>query len=201
MRAIAVAVPVPGLGALTYTVPDEMPMPARRRARPRPPRQPHRDRDRAGGQTGSAEARGQTAGRRGVTLGQVLPTSQRRPVDRRASRLALTSAVSAKPIIDALDSEPFLPADVVDLASWVADYYACGVGEAIATAMPPRAWIESERHAAITEAGEARMLVERGARREVLELLTGGRVVSVGALAKKTPGRRRRSSRASRRTA
>ena len=83
----------------------------------------------------------------------------------------------------------------MELASWVADYYACGVGEAIATAMPPRAWIESERHAAITEAGEARMLVERGARRDVLELLTGGRVVSVGALAKKVRKACRRSSR------
>jgi primosomal protein N' (replication factor Y) len=84
--------------------------------------------------------------------------------------------------------DPFLPAAVIELASWVADYYACGVGEAIATTMPPRAWIESERHAAITEAGEARMLSERGARRDLLELLTGGRVVSVGSLAKKSRG-------------
>src|SRR5436190_383354 len=95
------------------------------------------------------------------------------------------SAISAKPLVDVLDAEPFLPADVVSLAAWVADYYACGVGEAIATAMPPRAWIESERHAAITDAGEARMLVERGARRDVLELLTGGKVASVAALARK----------------
>src|SRR5205085_10493124 len=81
--------------------------------------------------------------------------------------------------------EPFLPADVVTLTTWVADYYACGIGEAIATAMPPRAWIESERHARITEAGEARILAERGARRAVLECLTGGRVVSVAALVKR----------------
>src|SRR5260221_854387 len=85
-----------------------------------------------------------------------------------------TLADSAKPLVEILDAEAFLPSDVVALASWVADYYACGVGEAIATAMPPRAWIESERHAAITEAGEARMLSERGARRDLLELLTGG---------------------------
>jgi len=91
-------------------------------------------------------------------------------------------------VVAVLDATAFLPPDVVDLASWVADYYACGVGEAIATAMPPRAWIESERHAAITDAGEARMLAERGARREVLEALTGGRVVSVGALTKKSRG-------------
>ena len=87
-----------------------------------------------------------------------------------------------KPIIDVLDADAFLPLDVVKLAAWVADYYACGVGEAIATAMPPRAWIESERHARITDAGEARMLGERGARRDVLELLSGGRVMSVGSL-------------------
>ena len=39
------------------------------------------------------------------------------------------------------------------LTRWVAEYYACGIGEAIAAAMPPRAWIESERHAQITDAG------------------------------------------------
>jgi primosomal protein N' (replication factor Y) len=96
--------------------------------------------------------------------------------------------LDAKPLIDILDGEPFLPPDVVDLATWVADYYACGVGEAIATAMPPRAWIESERHAAITDTGEARLLSERGARREILEHLTGGRVVSLAALVKKSRG-------------
>jgi primosomal protein N' (replication factor Y) len=87
-----------------------------------------------------------------------------------------------------LDEAPFLPADVVTLATWVADYYACGVGEAIATAMPPRAWIETERHARITELGEARLLTERGLRRDVLEKLGGGRVVSVETLARKSRG-------------
>jgi len=91
-------------------------------------------------------------------------------------------------VVDVLDQEAFLPADVVDLAAWVAAYYACGVGEAIATAMPPRAWIESERHAAITDAGEARLLLERGARREALEQLTGGRVIAVGSLARRARG-------------
>ena len=79
-----------------------------------------------------------------------------------------------KDIIDVFDSAPFLPEDVVRLATWVAEYYACGVGEAIAAAMPPRAWVESERHAAITDQGHARMLTERGLRREVLERLSDG---------------------------
>ena len=158
MRAIAVAVPVPGLGALTYTVPDEMPTP-RVGARVLVP---------LGNRTVTGIVLGSDPG----------PGAATAAADGGA-------AVAAKPIADTLDSDAFLPADVVALASWVADYYACGVGEAIATAMPPRAWIESERHAAITEAGEARLLVERGARRDVLELLTGGRIVSVGALARR----------------
>jgi primosomal protein N' (replication factor Y) len=97
---------------------------------------------------------------------------------------------AVKPLADVLDDDAFLPPAVVGLAAWVADYYACGIGDAIGTAMPPRAWIESERHARITDAGEARLLTERGARRDVLEFLTGGRVASVGTLVKKTPAAR-----------
>ena len=48
-------------------------------------------------------------------------------------------AESIKPIIEILDTTPFLPDDVVRLASWVAEYYACGVGSALAAAMPPMA--------------------------------------------------------------
>jgi len=58
-----------------------------------------------------------------------------------------------KPLADVIDDEPFLPARVVELAGWLAEYYACGPGEAIAAAMPPFAWIESERAVQITEAG------------------------------------------------
>ena len=135
-------------------------------------------------------------GQRGGDRGQIRPNRVRSLAFLPTSEPPTSDA---KPLVDVLDSEPFLPPDVVELAAWVADYYACGVGEAIATAMPPRAWIESERHAAITDAGEARMLSERGARRDVLELLTGGRVVSVGALARRASaashanGARRRS--------
>ena len=89
-------------------------------------------------------------------------------------------------LIDVLDTEPFLPTDVVDLARWVAEYYACGIGEAIATAMPPQAWIRSSRHARITERGEALLLRERGVRRTVLDALSGGRVVSLSALFKQS---------------
>jgi primosomal protein N' (replication factor Y) len=93
---------------------------------------------------------------------------------------------SIKEIIDILDSTPFLPADVVTLATWVAEYYACGPGEAIAAAMPPRAWIESERHAHITDSGRARLSTERGARGELLAALNVAHPVRVDALVAKT---------------
>jgi primosomal protein N' (replication factor Y) len=53
-------------------------------------------------------------------------------------------APTVKPIIEVLDDEPFLPADVLHLAGWVAEYYACGIGEALAAAMPPLALGASE---------------------------------------------------------
>src|SRR4051794_3424861 len=57
----------------------------------------------------------------------------------------------------------------------------------MATAMPPRAWIESERYAQITEAGEARLLTERGVRRRVLEALSGAKPVRMDALIGSAP--------------
>jgi primosomal protein N' (replication factor Y) len=172
MRAIAVAVPVPGIGTLTYSVPDELPDPSIG-ARVLVP---------VGTRTLTGVVvsgdRGSRFEDRGSSRGS--PDVGSSILDPRSSDL--------RPLIDVLDGEPFLPPDVVELATWVADYYACGIGEAIATAMPPRAWIESDRHAAITDAGEARLLLERGARREALEQLSGGRVVSVGSLARRAKG-------------
>jgi primosomal protein N' len=82
----------------------------------------------------------------------------------------------------------------VELAAWVADYYACGVGEAIATAMPPRAWIESERHArSRTRGGAAAARARRAARRA---RAADGRTRRVGRRAARSAKGGRRSSRA-----
>jgi primosomal protein N' (replication factor Y) len=58
-----------------------------------------------------------------------------------------------KPIADILDDEAFLPDEVLDLALWVGEYYACGAGDAVGAALPPRATVQSERRLAITERG------------------------------------------------
>ena len=44
-----------------------------------------------------------------------------------------------KDVVEIVDSAPFLPAAIVELCRWVADYYVAGIGDAIAVAMPPGA--------------------------------------------------------------
>ena len=85
------------------------------------------------------------------------------------------ASAALKPLKDVLDAEPMLPADVVELALWVGEYYACGAGEALAAAMPPRAWVVSERRVEITAAGRAALGAGPGpARRRLLERLSDG---------------------------
>jgi primosomal protein N' len=97
--------------------------------------------------------------------------------------IAVDAAVSPdlelRPVIDVLDQEAFLPGHVIDLALWASEYYAAGPGETIAAAMPPFAWVASERHVSITEAGRARLAAaapgQGGAALVVLRALADGR--------------------------
>ena len=98
------------------------------------------------------------------------------------------SQKEVKPIADILDEEPFLPEDIVSLAAWIAEYYACGFGEAVAAAMPPRSWVESERYAQITDAGHGRLLLERGLRRELLEQLREDKPLKVDSMLARSRG-------------
>jgi primosomal protein N' (replication factor Y) (superfamily II helicase) len=44
-----------------------------------------------------------------------------------------------KPLREVLDQEAFVPLEVVALAKWTAEYYACGVGDTIPLLLPPMA--------------------------------------------------------------
>lgn len=48
-------------------------------------------------------------------------------------------AMEVRDIVEAIDRAAFLPPPIVDLCRWVADYYMSGIGDAIATALPPGA--------------------------------------------------------------
>ncbi|MBA2259111.1 MAG: primosomal protein N' [Acidobacteria bacterium] len=153
-----VAVPVPSLEALTYRVPDTLPDPV-------------------------AGARVLVPlGTRiitGVVVGSVASASSPSPESPAPSP-------DVKDVIDVLDETAFLPEDVLRLVQWTSEYYACGAGEALAAAMPPRAWIESERHAQITAAGAAQAAAESGARAEILHALSDGKPKRLDTIARRS---------------
>ncbi len=60
-------------------------------------------------------------------------------------------------ILETLDDEPLLPEDVVALSLWVSEYYLCGPGDALSAAVPPFAWVESEKRYELTDTGRARV--------------------------------------------
>ena len=136
---VTVAVPVPALSALSYRVPDGMPPPP------------------VGGRVRVP------LGRRVVT-GCVVPDPDRPD---RGDPGSGSVTVELRDLLESLDEDPYLPPDVVDLALWVAEYYACGPGESIAAAMPPLArsasrsgsgGFRTERVARLTAAGRDALL-------------------------------------------
>jgi primosomal protein N' (replication factor Y) len=59
-------------------------------------------------------------------------------VDEDAAAAPEAGPKALKPIKRALDSEAFIPPDVLALARWTADYYAAGPGEALTAVLPPK---------------------------------------------------------------
>ena len=55
------------------------------------------------------------------------------------SQATAPAAAEVRDVTGVLDHEPFLPDVIVDLALWVAEYYAAGPGDALLPAMPPAA--------------------------------------------------------------
>ncbi len=104
-------------------------------------------------------------------------------VERGATAPADRAAI--KPIRQALDQTSFVPADVVSLARWTAEYYAGGVGEAITAVLPPKTRGDrvdahkSRRVVTVTAAGIEALASSEGAstatkkQREVLAIVGG----------------------------
>ena len=90
-------------------------------------------------------------------------------------------------LLEVLDEEPFVPEDVLNLALWAAEYYACGAGDVIAAAMPPRAAVRSARQVAITDRGREWLAQQNAAedasgRAAVLHALRSGRAMAASRL-------------------
>ena len=82
------------------------------------------------------------------------------------------AGVRVKGLVDVLDDTAFLPPDVVKLALWVAQYYVSSPGEAVATAMPPGAEVESSRRVRLTDKGRQALAEGASRRRAGARLLS-----------------------------
>ncbi len=84
-----------------------------------------------------------------------------------------------KPLKSVLDTEPFIPSDVVELARWTAEYYAAGPSEAITAVLPPKARDErADAHktshiVSLTAAGTDPGVKVTTRQREALDILAG----------------------------
>ncbi len=136
MSVVQVAVPVPLLPSLTYRVPPDRVDP-------------------------SVGARVLVPLGSRVVTGCVIAVEPETPETAADSK----SGADLKAIVDTVDDGAFLPQAVLEIALWIAEYYASGPGDAIAAAMPPQAWarrgprrgradaFKTERVARITDAG------------------------------------------------
>lgn len=88
---------------------------------------------------------------------------------------ASMSPDKVKRVAEILDDEPFLPESVVDLALWVADYYACGAGDALAAAVPSTRAHRTVRIASLTAQGHHSNIARRGRQKDAIDLLRGAR--------------------------
>ena len=106
-----------------------------------------------------------------------------------------------KDIVEVVDARAFVPAEVVQLALWTAEYYACGPGEALAAAMPPGVSMTSARSVSLTRMGTDALArgALTGPRRALLEQLADGTRCRVDALV--MPEGRKRGDRPATRTA
>ena len=127
---VQVAVPVPHLPSLSYRVPKERTAPAVG-ARVRVP-----------------------LGNRSV-VGCVIKVHP----EAAGEETSCGESDSIKEILDYVDDDRFLPQGTLELALWVAEYYACGPGDAVAAAMPPFAWTRKGTRVARTAAFKTERVV------------------------------------------
>jgi primosomal protein N' (replication factor Y) len=71
--------------------------------------------------------------------------------------------IDVKPLARVLEHAPLLPAELMELARWIAAYYVAPIGEVLRGMMPLQAEVRRENFFAITEAGMSAL--QQGAER------------------------------------
>ncbi|MGE0591043.1 MAG: primosomal protein N' [Vicinamibacterales bacterium] len=99
-------------------------------------------------------------------------------------------AHDVRPLAAVLDTQAFLPPPVIALCQWVAEYYAAGIGDVVAAALPPGAEaaapaFRTTRLATVTAQGLSALGALEAAglgpkQREALQIVGGGGAAGVG---------------------
>ncbi|MDR1989771.1 MAG: primosomal protein N' [Acidobacteriaceae bacterium] len=89
----------------------------------------------------------------------------------------VAEGADVRPITQLLDREPFVPAEIIALAQWTAEYYSAGIGETILATLPPTTRAErrdahkTRRVAWLTAAGQDGLDTGTPRQQELLRLL------------------------------
>ncbi|MFW5879104.1 MAG: replication restart helicase PriA, partial [Myxococcota bacterium] len=100
---------------------------------------------------------------------------------------SLPSGAAIKTISSRLDALPTVPAPVLSLCRWAADYYLHPLGEVIRTALPPGINVNSQRLASLTSLGRR---IADGEAAPLDPALSEAESAAVRSIAKKKEGRR-----------
>jgi len=128
-RTVTVAVPVPALPPLTYAASRDLNLVCGGRVLvPLGPR---------------------------VVTGCVLAIDEEAHAGARSSTGAGGAAERAlQPVLEVVDTTPLLPGAILELITWVAEYYLCSAGEILPAAGPPGAWAAGRLVFRLTEEGK-----------------------------------------------
>lgn len=85
----------------------------------------------------------------------VAPFAGRRPVGVVTATHSAAPDYAVRPVLRLLDEEPALPAELLDLGRWIADYYCAPIGEALRAMLPPAGAGSAAKTVALTPAGAA----------------------------------------------
>ncbi len=69
---------------------------------------------------------------------------------------------SIRPVLEILDDEPLLTQELLELTRWVAEYYCCGWGEALKSALPSHKEKKTVERYRLTESGRREAVLEEG---------------------------------------
>ncbi|MBI3785695.1 MAG: primosomal protein N' [Deltaproteobacteria bacterium] len=101
----------------------------------------------------------------------VIPLGPRRVIGVVVELLQTSQLPKLRPIVAVLDREPLIDRELLQLCSWLADYYLCSFSEALSTALPGSLRVGVVRFAAVVPADPTHSTTASAADQAILDAL------------------------------